>query len=70
MVSVDVVEFAEKFMNVRLLEYQKRFLRDLENLRSKGDIRIAMGPKGQVYIYLDNTTRKELALNGATVNYS
>lgn len=61
---MDVVEFAEKFMNIELLEYQKQFLRDLENLRSKGDIRIVYAPKGRVYIYLDKETRRELVNHG------
>lgn len=61
---MDVVEFAEKFMNVKLFEYQKQFLRDLENLRSEGDIRIVMNRHAGVYIYLDKQVRKELIPNG------
>lgn len=61
---MDVVEFAEKFMNIELLEYQKQFLRDLENLRSDGDIRIVTGRKGQNYIYLDRKAQRELIQNG------
>lgn len=62
---MDILEFAEKFMNVELLEYQKRFLRDLENAKYSGDIRIVM-PKGlgrtQAYIYIDQF--KELIQHG------
>lgn len=61
---MDVVEFAEKFMNIELCEWQKEHLRALENLRSKGDIRIVTGCKGQVYIYLDQQTQKELIQHG------
>lgn len=61
---MDVVEFAEKFMNVELFEYQKQFLRDLENLRSEGDIRICIGKHPGVYIYLDRKTQKELIQHG------
>ena len=61
---MDIVEFAEKFMNVKLFEYQKQFLRDLENLRSDGDIRICMGRHNGVYIYLDRKVQKELIQHG------
>ena len=63
---MDIVEFAEKFMNIELLEYQKQFLRDLENLRSEGDIRICMGKYAGVYIYLDQKTQRELIQHGST----
>lgn len=61
---MDVVEFAERFLNVELSEYQKQFLRDLENLGSKGDIRIVMDRHNGVYIYLDKLARMELIQNG------
>lgn len=61
---MDIVEFAEKFMNVKLFEYQKQFLRDLENLRYDGDIRICMGRHNGVYIYLDRKVQKELIQHG------
>lgn len=61
---MDVVEFAERFLNVELSEYQKQFLRDLENLRSKGDIRIVMNRHNGAYIYLDKLARMELIQNG------
>ena len=65
---MDVVEFAEKFMNIELFECQKQFLRDLENLRSNGDVRICYGRRGGVYIYLDRKTQKELIQNGQAFN--
>ena len=61
---MDVVEFAEKFMNIELEEWQKQHLRTLENLGFDGDIRIVTGRKGQVYIYLDRKVQKELVQNG------
>lgn len=67
---MDVVEFAERFMNIELLEYQKQFLRDLENLRSNGDVRICMGKHRGVYIYLDRKAQKELVQNGTALNHS
>lgn len=61
---MDVVEFAEKFMNIELLEYQKRVLRAFENLRSDGDIRIIKGRDGRIYIYPDKQVQKELIHRG------
>lgn len=61
---MDVVEFAEKFMNIELMEWQKKHLRALENLRSEGDIRIVTGRKGQIYIYLDRKIQRELIQHG------
>lgn len=65
---MDVVEFAEKFMNIELFEYQKQILRELEKLRSDGDVRICAGRKGGVYIYLDRHVQKELIRNGTALN--
>lgn len=66
---MDIVEFAEKFMNIELLEYQKICLREFEKLRSDGKIRIATGRDGRSYIYLDKTMQRELTHNGTTPNY-
>lgn len=63
---MDVVEFAEKFMNVELFECQKKFLKDLEDFHSKGDVYIRMSSGGRVYIYLDRKTQKELIQYGKT----
>lgn len=67
---MDIVEFAEKFMNVELKDWQKEHLRVLYEKYSKnGDIRIVM-PKNagrtQVYIYMDQF--KELISNGKTLD--
>lgn len=61
---MDVVEFAEKFMNIELKDWQKEHLRILENLRSEGDVRIVTGRKGLVYIYLDQQLQRELIQHG------
>ena len=62
---MDIVEFAEKFMNVELREWQKIHLRTLDKLGKDADIRIVMPRhvgRHQVYIYMDNL--KELIPNG------
>ena len=63
---MDMVEFAEKFMNVELLDWQKKHIQFLEKLPPDTDIRIVM-PKNagrhQVYTYMNP---KELILNGTT----
>lgn len=60
---MDIVEFAENFMNVKLLDWQKQHLRVLEKLPRGA--RIVMAPRGRVYIYVDQPT-KELIPNGKT----
>ena len=67
---MDVVEFAEKFMHVELLDYQKNVLRAFEQLRSDGKVRVVTGRDGRIYIYLDKTMQKELTRNGTTPNYN
>lgn len=62
---MDVVEFAEKFMNVKLQEWQKEHIRILEKLPRGA--KIVMAPRGRVYIYVDQPT-KELIPNGKTIN--
>lgn len=66
MSGVDIVEFAEKFMNVELQDWQKNHLRMLDEMRKDGRICVAM-PKNagrrQVYIYMDQY--KELMNNGS-----
>lgn len=60
---MDVVEFAEKFMDVELKEWQKEQIRILEKLPRGA--RIVMAPRGRVYIYVDQPI-KELIPNGKT----
>lgn len=64
---MDIVEFAEKFMGVELLEWQKKHLRVLDELRKDADIRIVMprhAGRKQVYVYMN--AYKELISNGTT----
>lgn len=67
---MDIVEFAEKFMHVELLEYQKNVLRAFEKLRSDGKVRVVTARDGRSYIYLDKTMQKELTQYGTTLNYN
>ena len=60
---MDIVEFAEKFMDVKLKEWQKKQIRILDKLPRGA--RIVMAPRGRVYIYVDQPT-KELIPNGKT----
>lgn len=58
---MDIVDFAEKFMNVELMEWQKIQLRTLERLGKDANIRIVMprhAGRRQAYIYMNQT--KEL----------
>lgn len=64
---MDIVEFAERFMNVELMDWQKKHIRTLYDMyHSHGSIRIVM-PKNagrhQVYIYMKSM---ELIPNGTT----
>ena len=61
---MDIVEFAEKFMNVKLLEYQKTVLREFDKLRGSGKVRIVTGRDGRSYIYLDESTREGVIRHG------
>ena len=67
MISVDVVEFAEKFMNVELKDWQKEHLRILDKTRKDARICITMprhlGRDQAVYIYMN---AKELISSGKT----
>ena len=64
---MDIVDFAEKFMNVQLPEWQKNYLRVLyEKCKDeKIHIRVVKNHgRSQFYTYIENT--KELVLNGST----
>ena len=62
---MDIVEFAEKFMNAELLDWQKEHIRLLYEKYRDDDIRIVM-PKNagrhQIYIYMNQC--KELIQHG------
>ena len=60
---MDIVEFAEKFMNIELKDWQKEHIRMLEKLPRGA--KIVMAPRGRVYIYVDQPT-KELIPSGKT----
>lgn len=49
---MDIIEFVEKICGVRLLEYQKEFLRMHEKACKEfgGDYKIILGRKGNVYM--------------------
>ena len=64
---MDIVEFAENFMNVELKDWQKKHIRALYEMSKNNDIRIVMpknAGRSQAYIYIDKI--KELIPNGAT----
>lgn len=63
---MDVVEFAEKWLGVELKDWQKEHLRTLDSMRLQGPIRVIMRYPDEFYIYLDQTTQKELIQNGPT----
>ena len=60
---MDMVDFVEKFMNVKLKEWQKTHIRFLEKLPRGA--KIVMAPYGRVYVYIDQSA-KERILNGQT----
>ena len=60
---MDIVEFAEKFYDVKLTDWQKEHIRILERLPRGA--RLVMGRNGRVYIYVDQPT-KELIPYGQT----
>ena len=62
---MDIVEFAEGIPGVKLFEYQKIFLRKMDELRREGKIYLLYGRRGP-YIYIDKTMQKELIHNGTT----
>lgn len=58
---MDIVEFAEKFMNIELTEWQKIHLRNLDKLGKDASIRVVMPRhmgRHQAYIYMNQA--KEL----------
>lgn len=67
---MDIVEFAEKFMHIELLEYQKNILRAFEKLRGNGKVRVLTGRDGRAYIYPNKTMRQELIQNGQAIDHN
>lgn len=64
---MDIVEFAEKFYNVELVDWQKTYLRTLDRLYTEGDVRVVVVPKGvgRMFTYFK---LKELIPNGKTTH--
>jgi hypothetical protein len=64
---MDIVEFAEKFYDVKLVDWQKTYLRTLNQLYADGDVRIVVVPRrvGRMFTYFK---LKELVLNGKTTD--
>lgn len=60
---MDIVEFAEKFMDVELYEWQKEYLRTLDKVYKDRDVRIVVLPRtvGRMYTYFKVN---ELTQNG------
>ena len=61
---MDIVEYAEYVCGAKLYEWQKEYLRNLERMRHKGDIRIVMNRRGRIFVYMNP---KELIPNGETI---
>lgn len=66
---MDIVEIAEKFMDIRLADWQKEHIRVLDKLGEKANIRVLVPNQSNrdqaVYFYLNT---KELILNGKTTH--
>lgn len=60
---MDIVEFAEKFMDVKLYEWQKEYLRTLDKVYKDRNVRIVVLPRtvGRMYTYFKVN---ELTQNG------
>ena len=66
---MDIVEFAEKIYGANLYEWQKEYLRTLDQMCKKGEVRIVVLPRpiGRMYTYF---RFKELIQNGETLNHN
>lgn len=62
---MDIVEFAEKFYDVKLADWQKTYLRTLDQLYADRSVRVVVVPRGvgRMFTYFK---LKELIPNGAT----
>lgn len=67
---MDIVEFIERFMDIELKDWQKEYIRLLDETRRDADVRILMprhaGRSHQMYIYMN---QKELIANGTPNDY-
>lgn len=66
---MDIVEFAERFMDVEIPEWQKNHIRTLYEVSRDNDIYIVRGRYG-FRTYVTPKTVKELTQNGETLNNS
>lgn len=59
---MDPVEYVEKIFDIKLLEYQKRLIRELVN-RPRGELQYMYGRRGFIYVvprdYIDESTYPE-----------
>lgn len=64
---MDIVEFAEKFYDVELVDWQKTYLRTLDQLYVDRTVRVVVVPRGagRMFTYFKF---KELIPNGKTTN--
>lgn len=62
---MDIVEFAEQEYGAKLVDWQKTYLRTLNDLYEQGDVRVVVVPRGigRMFTYFKI---KELIHNGAT----
>ena len=62
---MDIVEFAEKFYDVELVDWQKTYLRTLDRLYADRSVRVVVVPRGvgRMFTYFK---LKELIPNGTT----
>lgn len=62
---MDIVEFAEKYYDAALVEWQKDYLRTLDQLYANGSVRVVVIPRGvgRMFTYFK---AKELVSNGQT----
>lgn len=56
---MDIVEYTEKVLDVKLTEWQKDHLRKLDELRPSEGVHVIMRRHNGIYIYRDQT-HKEL----------
>lgn len=64
---MDIVEFAERFFDVEIPEWQKNHIRTLYEVPKENDIYLVKGRYG-FRTYLKPKTLKELTQNGQTLD--
>ena len=51
---MDIIEYAEKVLDVKLADWQKDTLRTLSKLRKDSDLSVIMRKRNGIYIYKDH----------------